>query len=532
MRPCPSTGSTNARERPRPSRPSTRRTVECTSAPTTTVTGGAPCSPSSSTFQPARASTACRAAASAVKLAIVAPTTKAPPLPAREVQRVERPAQRRRLDRRRRRRHHVERAVLIPGRGQPVRGDGHRQRTAVDEAEVAAAGHRDRGRRAEPVDLIEDVDAGRGRGRAARRRSRPAPAVGGGLGGDAAIGGGFAVADAAVGGVEEQSGGGKRFRAGLRVALSCFCMRESNSVATVLQALRSEARRLAAGSRLPSVRALMARHRVSPGTVRQAMARLADEGVLEARPGHGTFLAPRPVRAAAGRRLRLAGDRARRRPHHRRRRGGAAGRGAGRRRQPRRRLSGRRPAGRRSGLASAGPGGAPARGVGTHAARGHRRACAPGSPASSGPRSPRARSSSVRDRRRRSPRRSTRWPNRGRRCWSSRRPTSARWSRPGPPACAWCRYPPTPTASCPSCWPARSTRPGRARLLHRSRCTPTRAARRWPPARRQQVLDIVAAHRALLIEDDWCRDLHLREGAAAAAHLPTIGTATASTCAR
>ncbi len=76
-------------------------------------------------------------------------------------------------------------------------------------------------------------------------------------------------------------------------------MREGNSVATVLQALRHEARRLPAGSRLPSVRALMARHRVSPGTVRQAMAQLADEGVLDARPGHGTFLAPRRVEPAA-----------------------------------------------------------------------------------------------------------------------------------------------------------------------------------------------------------------------------------------
>ena len=51
-----------------------------TSAPTTTVTGGAPCRPSSSTFQPARASTAWRAAASAVKFAIVAPATNAPAL--------------------------------------------------------------------------------------------------------------------------------------------------------------------------------------------------------------------------------------------------------------------------------------------------------------------------------------------------------------------------------------------------------------------------------------------------------------------
>jgi DNA-binding transcriptional MocR family regulator len=74
-------------------------------------------------------------------------------------------------------------------------------------------------------------------------------------------------------------------------------MRESSSVATVLQALRDEARRLPAGSRLPSVRALMARHRVSPGTVREAMARLAGEGLLDTRPGHGTFLSAHPATA-------------------------------------------------------------------------------------------------------------------------------------------------------------------------------------------------------------------------------------------
>ena len=94
-------------------------------------------------------------------------------------------------------------------------------------------------------------------------------------------------------------------------------MREGNSVATVVQALRQDARRLTAGARLPSVRQLMARYRVSPGTVRQAMARLADEGVLDARPGHGTFLAASGC-AAGDRRLRLAGDRPWRRPHHRR----------------------------------------------------------------------------------------------------------------------------------------------------------------------------------------------------------------------
>jgi DNA-binding transcriptional MocR family regulator len=41
----------------------------------------------------------------------------------------------------------------------------------------------------------------------------------------------------------------------------------------------------------------MARYRVSPGTVRLAVAQLADEGVLDARPGHGTFLAAPAVAA-------------------------------------------------------------------------------------------------------------------------------------------------------------------------------------------------------------------------------------------
>jgi len=71
-------------------------------------------------------------------------------------------------------------------------------------------------------------------------------------------------------------------------------MVEGSSVATVVQALRQDAGRLAPGDRLPSVRALMARYRVSPVTVRLAMARLASEGLLEARPGHGTFLAAAP----------------------------------------------------------------------------------------------------------------------------------------------------------------------------------------------------------------------------------------------
>ena len=48
---------------------------------------------------------------------------------------------------------------------------------------------------------------------------------------------------------------------------------------------------LAFGARLPSVRELAARHRASPVTVTQAIARLAAEGVVEPRPGRGTFVA-------------------------------------------------------------------------------------------------------------------------------------------------------------------------------------------------------------------------------------------------
>lgn len=55
--------------------------------------------------------------------------------------------------------------------------------------------------------------------------------------------------------------------------------------------------RLSPGDRLPSVRALMARLRVSPVTVRRAMAQLAREGALDARPGHGTFVPARPTTA-------------------------------------------------------------------------------------------------------------------------------------------------------------------------------------------------------------------------------------------
>ncbi len=56
--------------------------VTCDSSPTTTVISGAPNSPRSSTDQPASASTRCRAAARAVKFAIVAPVVNPADVPA------------------------------------------------------------------------------------------------------------------------------------------------------------------------------------------------------------------------------------------------------------------------------------------------------------------------------------------------------------------------------------------------------------------------------------------------------------------
>src|SRR5206468_2486359 len=58
--------------------PSALYSVGCASALVITVIGGAPNNPSASTFQPTLASTAWRAAASAVMCATVVPVTKLP----------------------------------------------------------------------------------------------------------------------------------------------------------------------------------------------------------------------------------------------------------------------------------------------------------------------------------------------------------------------------------------------------------------------------------------------------------------------
>lgn len=76
-------------------------------------------------------------------------------------------------------------------------------------------------------------------------------------------------------------------------------MDDDNSVATVTQHLRGLIEGQPAGARLPSVRAVMARHHVGPVTVQRAVARLASEGLVDARPGAGTFVAPRAEAAAS-----------------------------------------------------------------------------------------------------------------------------------------------------------------------------------------------------------------------------------------
>ena len=76
-------------------------------------------------------------------------------------------------------------------------------------------------------------------------------------------------------------------------------MPHDNADHRVTQALRAAALAAAPGDRLPSVRELMARHRASPVTVQRAVAALAAEGLVEPRPGRGTFVAERAPAPAA-----------------------------------------------------------------------------------------------------------------------------------------------------------------------------------------------------------------------------------------
>ena len=77
------------------------------------------------------------------------------------------------------------------------------------------------------------------------------------------------------------------------VALSCSLMEDDSSIATLAAELRGAVAGLRPGDRLPSSRALMARHQVSPVTVTRAIGRLSAEGLVVTRPGSGTYVAER-----------------------------------------------------------------------------------------------------------------------------------------------------------------------------------------------------------------------------------------------
>jgi DNA-binding transcriptional MocR family regulator len=70
-------------------------------------------------------------------------------------------------------------------------------------------------------------------------------------------------------------------------------MDDDNAVQRVIQDLRRAAT-AGVGTRLPSVRALTARHRASPATVARATRRLVAEGLVEAVPGRGVFVVAPP----------------------------------------------------------------------------------------------------------------------------------------------------------------------------------------------------------------------------------------------
>lgn len=66
--------------------------------------------------------------------------------------------------------------------------------------------------------------------------------------------------------------------------------------------------RLRAGDEFPSVRTLSRELRVNPNTGQKVVATLTSEGLLEVRPGIGTFVAGRQASSAADRRALLRED--------------------------------------------------------------------------------------------------------------------------------------------------------------------------------------------------------------------------------
>ena len=80
-----------------------------------------------------------------------------------------------------------------------------------------------------------------------------------------------------------------------RVALLWWLMYDDIS-SRIAAALRDWIAAAPAGARLPSTRALVSEHRASPVTVQRALRDLSSAGLVETRPGVGTFV--RTVRTA------------------------------------------------------------------------------------------------------------------------------------------------------------------------------------------------------------------------------------------
>ncbi len=80
-----------------------------------------------------------------------------------------------------------------------------------------------------------------------------------------------------------------------RVALLFWLMNHDSS-SRIAEALRTWIATAAPGARLPSTRALVEQHRASPVTVQTALRDLTTQGLIESRPGVGTFV--RAVRTA------------------------------------------------------------------------------------------------------------------------------------------------------------------------------------------------------------------------------------------
>ncbi len=72
-----------------------------------------------------------------------------------------------------------------------------------------------------------------------------------------------------------------------------------DSAGRIVTALRSWVETAPPGARLPSTRALVAQHGASPVTVQKALRQLTGLGIVETRPGVGTFTrSVRPARPA------------------------------------------------------------------------------------------------------------------------------------------------------------------------------------------------------------------------------------------